>query len=47
MKKAFVRMAAMVIVVSVALPAFALPPVYPVLPPVENIDTEIVSILMR
>ena len=40
MKKAFVCMAAMGIVVCVALPAFALPPVHPVLPSVEYIDTE-------
>ena len=36
----FVYLAAMGIAGSVALPAFALPPVHPVLPPVTYIDTE-------
>ena len=43
MKKAFACMAARGIAVSVALPAFALPPVHPVLPPVTYIDTETVT----
>ena len=47
MEKAFVCMAAIGITVCMPMPAFALPPVYPVLLPVEYIDTEIVSILMR
>ena len=40
MQKVFAYMAAMGIAGSVALPAFALPPVHPVLPPVTYIDTE-------
>ena len=39
----FVYLAAMGIAGSVALPAFALPPVHPVLPPVAYIDTETVT----
>ena len=39
----FVYLAAMGIAGSVALPAFALPPVHPVLPPVTYIDTETVT----
>ena len=42
MEKAFVCMAAMGIAVCMA-PAFALPPVHPVLPPVAYIDTETVT----
>ena len=40
MQKVIAYMAAMGIAGSVALPAFALPPVHPVLPPVTYIDTE-------
>ena len=43
MKKMLTCIAAMGIAVSVALPAFALPPVHPVLPPVAYIDTETVT----
>jgi len=43
MKKMLTCIAAMGIAVSVALPAFALPPVHPVLPQVTYIDTETVT----
>lgn len=42
-RKLFVYLAAMGIAGGLALPAFALPPVHPVLPPVTYIDTETVT----